>query len=209
MQLNNISTIADKVSWYRGAVQSADESSVMHMAEFHLRRATGEVLDQTSFDLPVNRAIFFKAQDASIKEFAASILGEKADSIKIEALLHANEQPDYTVNGLSKWRDEGGTLSIRSFEYGTNKSSLMLSGDVTLDENLKPLGAFDATIIGMEDVLDSLSKNENISEMARLLLGAQATSGNLPEEVPLSISMQNGLLYVGPIMLMELPAIIE
>ena len=31
----------------------------------------------------------------------------------------------------------------------------------------------------------------------------------LPEEVPLSISMQNGRLYLGPIMLMELPAIID
>ena len=209
MELNNLSTIADKVSWYRGVEQARDEISVMHMAEFHLRRATGEVVDQTSFDLPVNRAIFFKAQDTTIKEFAASIIGEKADNIKIEALLHANEQPDYTVNGLSKWRDEGGTLSIRSFEYGTSKSSLKLSGDVTLDENLKPLGAFDATIIGIDGLIDNLSQNENISEMARLLLGGQAKPGKLPEEVPLSISMQNGLLYLGPIMLMELPAIIE
>lgn len=80
---------------------------------------------------------------------------------------------------------------------------------MTLDENLKPLGAFDATVIGMENLIDNLSQNENIPEMARLLLGGQAKSGNVPQEVPISISMQNGLLYLGPIMLTELPAVIE
>ena len=92
----------------------------------------------------------------------------------MEAFLHASEQPDYTREGLSKWRDEGGTLSIRSFEYGTAKTGLTLNGDVTLDENLKPLGAFDANIANIEGLMRTLAENENIPQIARQLLLGQA-----------------------------------
>lgn len=209
MRLNNLSSVAGKVSWYRGVEMEVGESSVMEKAEFHLRRAVDGLQDQMSYDLPVNRAVFFKAQNADIKEFASTILGEKADEFKIEALLHATEQPDYTVLGLSNWRDEGGTLTIKSFDYGSTLSSIQLSGDLTLDENLKPLGAFDAKVVGMDIMLRRLAEDESISQMARLLLGAQSDNETMPDEVPLAISMQNGLLYLGPILLMELPAIIE
>lgn len=209
MQLNNLSSVAEKVSWYRGVEREADESSTMETAEFHLRRSADGAQDQMSYDLPVNRAVFFKAQNANIKEFASTILGEKADEFKVEALLHATEQPDYTFAGLSKWRDEGGTLTIRSFDYGSTLSAIQLSGDLTLDENLKPLGAFDANVTGMDIMLRRLAQDESIPQMARLLLQAQADNETMPDEVPLAISMQNGLLYLGPIMLMELPAIIE
>lgn len=209
MELNNLSVVAQNISWYRGVEAEVDETSSMEGAEFHLRRSTGVLSDQVGFDLPVNRAIYFKAQNASIKEFAATILGERADEFKMEAFLHASEQPDYTREGLSKWRDEGGTLSIRSFEYGTAKTGLTLNGDVTLDENLKPLGAFDANIANIEGLMRTLAENENIPQIARQLLLGQAQSDTSSEEVPVSISLQNGLLYFGPIMMMELPPVIE
>ncbi|MEZ5757549.1 MAG: DUF2125 domain-containing protein [Emcibacteraceae bacterium] len=208
-ELNNLSTVAEKISWYHGAQAEPTEISVMEKAQIHLRRSSGQPQSVESYDLPVNRAIYFKAENVLIREFANSILGEKADNFKIEALLHANEQPDYSVRGLSKWRDDGGTVSISSFEYGTSQSSLSLSGDVTLDENLKPLGAFDAKVVGMGRMLDQLSKNQTLPETARLLLKSQAENDSLAGEVPLSISMQNGLLFLGPIQLMELPAVVE
>ena len=150
-ELINLSFIADKVSWNRPGPQNSAENSELEKAEFHLRRQVGEAQEQVSFDLPINRAIFFKAQNATIKEFASTILGQKADQIKLEAFLHANEQPDYTKAGLSKWRDEGGTLSISTFEYGTAQAGISLSGDVTLDESFKPLGAFDTKVSGFEN----------------------------------------------------------
>lgn len=209
MELNNLSVVAESISWYRGVEAEVDETSSMKDAEFHLRRSTGETLDQVSYDLPINRAIYFKAQNAVIKEFASTILGERADEFKLEAFLHGSEQPDYTKEGLSKWRDEGGTLSIRSFEYGTPETGLTLNGDVTLDENLKPLGAFDAKIANIEGLMRTLARNENIPQIARQLLLGQAQSSNSTEEFPVSISLQNGLLYLGPIMMMELPPIVE
>jgi len=209
MELNNLSITADKISWNRsGAVKSGDDSE-LEMTEFHLRRPVGEPQQQVSFDLPINRAVFFKARSATIKELSSIILGEKADHIKLEAFLHANEQPDYTREGLSKWRDDGGTLSIRAFEYGMAKTSIILSGDVTLDENFKPLGAFDTKVSGFENLIRAYSENENISDMTRMLLGAISQNSTMVGELELPISMQNGQLYLGPIMLMELEPVID
>ncbi len=209
MRLNNLSIVADKVSWFSGAQKEAGEGSQIEMAEFHIRRPVSEAAEQMSYDLPVNSAVYFKGQNAIIKELASTVLGERADQFKVEALLHANEKPDFTKLSLAKWRDEGGTLSIKSFEYGTSSAGINLTGDVTLDENLKPLGAFDANILGIAELLETLSENEELSEATRLMLKGQAQNETMPGEVPLSISMQNGMLYLGPIMLMELPAIVE
>lgn len=209
MSLDNLSVVFNKIDWYPSGDQDAVNVSHLEDAEIHLRRATGIPEDQLSYDLPINRAIYFKASNAKIRELAGTILGEDADEIKIEALLHANEQPDYTRNALAKWRDDGGTVSIRSFEYGTAASAINLSGDATIDENFKPLGAFDANVTGIASMFLKLAENEELPELTRTLLRGQAQNETLPGQVPLSVSMQNGQLYVGPIMLMELPAVIE
>lgn len=209
MSLNNLSAVFNKIDWYPNLDQQEVNVSHLENAEFHLRRTVGEPEEQMSYDLPINRAIYFKASNARIRELATTILGEKADEIKVEALLHANEQPGYTKKDLAKWRDEGGTMSIRTFEYGSSDSAINLSGDVTLDENFKPLGAFDANVTGIADMFSKLAENEELPEITRALLRGQAQNQSLPGEVPLSISMQNGQLYVGPIMLMELPVVIE
>ncbi len=209
MSLNNLSVVFDKIDWFTNSVREETNVSYLEEAEFHLRRATGIAEDQLSYDLPVNRAIYFKANKAKIQELSNTILGESSDQLKIEALLHANEQPDYTKTALAKWRDDGGTLSIRTFEYGTSSSSINLAGDVTLDESFKPLGAFDANITGLANMFMKLSENEELPELTRSLLRSQAQNESLNDEVPLSISMQNGQLYIGPIMLMELSAVIK
>lgn len=208
-ELNNLSIMADLTSWQHGLSGAGNDVSFMQNPELHLRRNTGDNTPQTAYDLPINRAIYFKSGTALINEFKNTVLGENADQIKIETLLHANSQPDYNKDSLVAWRDEGGTLSISDFEYGADQQKIQLTGDVTLDENLKPLGAFDASVTGIGRLFARLSENENIPEIARMLLKNQSEAEQLPADVPLSISMQNGQMYVGPIMVLELPPIIE
>lgn len=208
-ELNNLSLIADKMSWnLSGALESVEDSK-LEMAEFHLRRSVGAAQEQIGFDLPINRAVYFKAENATIKELSSTILGEKAENIKFEAFLHANEQPDFSIAGLSAWRDDGGTLTIRTFEYETAETGIKLSGDVTLDENFKPLGAFDTKISGFENIIRAYSQNENLPQTTRMLLRSMSQDSNMPSEMELPISMQNGQLYLGPIMLMELEPVIN
>jgi hypothetical protein len=202
-KLDNLSIVAEKISW-----QKASETSSMESAELHLRKSLSGMENASTFDLPINQAVFFKAYNADINEFKATILGQNADEIKLEAFLHANQLPDFTKSSLSAWRDDGGTLSIKTFEYGTPNNHVGLSGDVTLDENLKPLGAFDAKLSGLENIMGALSQNENVSGTAKLSLQSQLQNNTEMKDIPISISMQNGMMYVGPIPLMELEPII-
>lgn len=208
-ELNNLSIISELTSWQHGLPGEGNEVSFMEKPEFHLRRNTGGNSTQSTYDLPVSRAVYFKSNTALVNEFRNTVLGENADQIKIETLLHANSQPDYSIASLSAWRDDGGTLSISNFEYGSSDQNIKLTGDLTLDENLKPLGAFDASVTNIGSLFLRLSENKNISEMARVLLKSQADTPSLPEEVPLAISMQNGQMYIGPIMVMDLPPVID
>ncbi len=209
MKMDNLSIVAEKINWQNVNVSGDQAGSAMEMAELHLRNSQPGIETQSSYDLPVQKAIFFKAKNSEIAELETGLFGKYADEIIIETILHANRQPDFTKLSLSTWRDEGGTLSIKSFEYGTTDAHISFSGDITLDENLKPLGAFDAKVSGIENMFGALSRNENIPQTTRLLLQGQAQSATSSEEVPLSVSMQNGMMYIGPIPILELDAIIE
>lgn len=209
MALNNFSIISQKLSWHKGAPIDDNELSIMENAEFHLRRTPGKTIRESSYDLPVNMAIYFKANNVIINEFKSNFLGQKADQVILETFLHANIQPKYSVASLSKWRDEGGTLSIRNFEYGNQDTKFNLNGDVTLDENLKPLGAFDAKITDMNKFLSNLSTSEGLSQSGRAFLRSQSNNNSLPKDMPLSLSMQNGYLYIGPIQILKLDPVVQ
>lgn len=208
-EVDNFSVIADLASWQHGLPGEGHEMSFLEKPEFHIRRNNGNPNEGSGFDLPVNRAFYFRSKGGLLAELSGTILGDKTDAITIETMLHANSQPEYTKESLAKWRDEGGTVSIKSFSYGTADQNIKISGDIALDQNMKPLGAFDAEVTGIGTLFRRLSENENIPDIARMMLKSEADNNRTPEMVPLSISMQNGQMYVGPIMVMEVPAVIE
>lgn len=200
--LNNLSIVAESISWYYGDEIKINESPAVEDVEFHLRRS---ILLQNDYDLPVNSSVFFKASNLKINEFSSIAFGVDENELRIDAQLHANKHPEYNVVELSKWRDEGGTISIRKFEYVTKDLVLSLTGDVTLDEELKPLGAFNANILSDGNLLNNLPKGlMNLQPKDPIPPGQTANQG-----VSLSIRMQNGGLYLGPLMLMELWSVVK
>ena len=200
--LNNLSIVAESISWYYGDEIKINESPAVEDVEFHLRRS---ILLQNDYDLPVNSSVFFKASNLKINELSSTAFGVDENELRIDAQLHANKHPEYNVVELSKWRDEGGTISIRKFEYVTKDLVLSLTGDVTLDEELKPLGAFNANILSDGNLLNSLPKGlMNLQPKDPIPPGQTANQG-----VSLSIRMQNGGLYLGPLMLMELWSVVK
>jgi len=200
--LNNLSIVAESISWYYGDEIKINESPAVEDVEFHLRRS---ILLQNDYDLPVNSSVFFKASNLKINELSSTAFGVDENELRIDAQLHANKHPEYNVVELSKWRDEGGTISIRKFEYVTKDLVLSLTGDVTLDEELKPLGAFNANILSDGNLLNNLPKGlMNLQPKDPIPPGQTANQG-----VSLSIRMQNGGLYLGPLMLMELWSVVK
>jgi hypothetical protein len=207
--LKNLSIISDKVSWFEGVTRIADNISVMEKPEFHFRKMIEGMENENSYDLPIFGAVSFKAFNLNVKDVRTGIFASKATEVTLESILHANQNPELTASALSKWRDEGGTLTVRTFDYKTDDYNLKLSGDITLDENLKPLGAFDAHISGIKNLIGKMTDNGETSTVGQIMLNNQAQNTELKETVELSISMQNGYLYIGPIPLMELSPIVE
>ncbi|MBO6506397.1 MAG: DUF2125 domain-containing protein [Kordiimonadaceae bacterium] len=48
---------------------------------------------------------------------------------------------DWTVSELANWRDEGGLLAVDELSWSTGSLQLKADGDLTLDENYRPLGS--------------------------------------------------------------------
>lgn len=48
---------------------------------------------------------------------------------------------DWTVSELANWRDEGGLLAVDQLSWSTGPLQLTADGDLTLDENYRPLGS--------------------------------------------------------------------
>lgn len=48
---------------------------------------------------------------------------------------------DWTISELANWRDEGGLLAVDALSWSTGTLQLKADGDLTLDENYRPLGS--------------------------------------------------------------------
>lgn len=214
MRPERTSLFSKEVHWKYG---TGGEVSVAHRVNLHLRRpdTSGEV---ESIDLPVLGEFLLTAHQITAPDLPVGVFGNTADSFRLESAFHARRLPDYTPSSLSAWRDEGGTIAVRKFEIISGEMSLGLDGDVTLDQDFKPLGAFSARIRGMDQIVSILSQHGAfMHEPGDALLEELRQMGQIQKDglhkgekiLPLSISLQNGLLILGPIPVYELPAVIE
>ena len=115
---------------------------------------------------------------------------------------------------LSAWVDSGDAIEFREVDVIWPPFTVAATGTATLDERLQPAGAFSAKIQGFFEILDILVTNGAVrsrdASMARIVLGLLTRSppGGGSPELSVSITAQDGKLYAGPVMLMELPVII-
>ncbi len=118
-----------------------------------------------------------------------------------------NLSPD----GLTRWRDAGGTLEVANFSLVWGPLQIAGEGTLAVDETLQPVGAFTAQVAGLDRIVDLLEKTGRMrpqqAAIARIALAvltrASATGG--AAQVPVSI--QNQQVSIGPIPLLRLPAI--
>ena len=110
---------------------------------------------------------------------------------------------------VAAWRDDGGTLEVRSLTLSTSGIRVLANGTLALDNQLRPMGAATAAIRGFDAAIDRLtvagSVNPRDAQLAKLLLSAIATSTAEGERVlNVPITGQDGWLYVGPMRLTRL-----
>lgn len=182
-KFQNASFVIKKINWTTGGDALSEAQQVkLHILRPAQSQGTGNM------ELPTQIKLYLEADNVISHEFPAGIFSEKADQIKIDLQVNGDRLPTYSKESLGAWRDSGGTLAIKNFEVTAGEIKIELSGEITLDQDLKPLGAFSAKIRGMDNI-------------------STAQGGNKTQEM--SISLQNGLLYMGPVPVYELSPVVE
>jgi len=146
------SFVIEKVTWTTGKVKSSEAQQV----KLHIMRPA-QSGGGGNMELPVQVKLYLEARNVIAREIPIGIFGKKADQIKIDLQLHGERLPTYSKNSLSSWRDEGGTLAVKNFEVRSGEMDIELDGEVTLDMELKPLGAFSAKVHGIDHIVKILS----------------------------------------------------
>ncbi len=143
---------------------------------------------------------------------AIPTLGRVVDTVSARATLKGMIPSGPTPLALAHWRDDGGTLDLELQHLVWGPLQAVANGTLALDQNLQPVGALNATVIGPGALVDAVvasgAMRPNDGAFAKIALGMLSKPGaNGTPEVTLPARMQNGNLYLGPARLMAMPRI--
>lgn len=188
-KFQNASFVIEDINWTMGS----NESSKARQVKLHILRPALSATED-NMELPSQMKLYLEAKDVMSRHFPAGIFSDKAAQIKIDLQINGERLPVYSKDSLAAWRDSGGTLTVKNLEVTSGETVIELEGEMTLDKDLKPLGAFSVKIHGMDNIADILS-------------GHVTQGGN--KNLDLAISLQNGLLFLGPVPVYELAPVVE
>ena len=136
------------------------------------------------------------------------------DGLIMEAKLFGPIPVKWDVPSVNSWRTGGGVLEIQHLHVSWLGVELELSGAIALDDLLRPIGAGTAIIEGYGQVLDSMNRGGLIGKAvtigATLALDLLSTTSQKTgqKSVQAPVTLQDGILSVGPVALMHVGAII-
>jgi|TARA_R100000005_G_scaffold95567_1_gene77651 hypothetical protein len=139
-------------------------------------------------------------------------LGSQIADFALSSTLYGTIRRLPAKDTLAEWRDAGGYVDIEALQIGWGQGALQGEGRVALDEQLRPQGAVDTRISGYREILAALIAAGQINPDAGVtigfgldLLAREDDSGR--RYIGLPLSAQNGRLYLGPVYLMNVPAV--
>ncbi len=144
----------------------------------------------------------------------ARLLGPRIASIALEGALGG---PMPTMRSITEraaaWRDAGGSLEIKRLTLNWGPLDLSATGTLALDDELQPMGAGSAHIVGYAETLDALaahgmlSKSAGTAAKAVLSLLAHSPDDGSPPDVDVPLTLQYRTLAMRQVPLLRLPEI--
>jgi len=116
-----------------------------------------------------------------------------------------------TRPALERWRDDSGTIEVLDIKLRWGPLNLKGSGTVTIDEEMRPLGAATVDIRGFREVLQRLIDagvvRKQAGATAQAVLTVLAKPAKPGGEAVLSVPLtaQDGFLSLGPVKLLPVP----
>jgi hypothetical protein len=112
---------------------------------------------------------------------------------------------------LVQWRDQSGTIELLDAKLRWGPLNLKGSGTVTIDEDMRPLGAATVELRGFNETVQRLVEagtvRKQVGMTAQLVLGVLAKPAAPGGEPTLNVPLtaQNGFLSLGPVKLLPVP----
>lgn len=164
------------------------------------------------------RPIPDRAADARVWNIALDVAGARAQpldkiagntapaDLRIDA--HVSEVDPYASGSLlsriEDWRQSGGRISIVAASARKGDTRGSATGELSLDDERRPMGRIDAQLAGLEPVLKQLGLGAGALAIEGLVRGMfsrrTAAQSQEPEPalIPLPIRLQNGRVSIGP-----------
>jgi hypothetical protein len=157
-------------------------------------------------------AFSLQAEAISPPPGVARLLGPLISNLTIEGALdgpvpHARS----LAERAAAWRDGGGTLDIQRLALNWGPLDLTCSATLALDEQLQPMGAGSARVVGYAETLDALATHGAISRSAAtaakavLSLLAHNPEDGSPPDVEVPLTLQYRTLLMRQVPLVRLP----
>ena len=178
--------------------------------------------DKTSFELFVATApngtepaagLLVDLRGIKLPESLGKFLGPKLDHFSAEVQLMGPPPVPIDRRSLTRWRDGGGSLELKSLALQWGPAKVDGSGTLTVDTLLQPEASFAARITGFEETADALVAAGLIraqeAQGVKLLLSlmARRSDPGRGAEIRVPITIQERVIYVGPARLTRLPLI--
>jgi hypothetical protein len=140
-------------------------------------------------------------------------LGHSIARVALTAVLVERLPTAPLREALAAWAAKGGTVEIEGLAVDWGKLAVRGDGTLALDAALQPVASSSVRISGYNETVDALAAAGAIRPraafMAKVVLGAMGTTpvDGGPAEIQVPLTVQDGRLFVGPVVLLQLPRI--
>jgi len=143
---------------------------------------------------------------------APEALGTTIDEAALGLTVIGPVPPGTPRQAAAGWRDDGGTLELDHLHLGWGGLDLDASGTMALDRDLQPEGSLSGSLGGYDKLLAALVSAGQIkgsdASRLKLVLGFLAKPGaDGQPRLPAALTLQNGILSMGPITFGRVPRI--
>jgi len=149
--------------------------------------------------------------EPKLLELAMAGLTARGTDFRINASFRGHDVPPMTPEGLASWRDQGGTLELEQMEIGDRTGFVKGSGSLTLDQDFNPLGVISLKSESWEQIVSLFQENQWLDQNSVAIINQAIDILPEPEEesgVSLTLTLQGGYIFLGPIRIGELVPII-